>query len=73
MKGFVIGMTSAILAAAFGVYWAWYGFASSAYDGWDLGMFGGSLGTIFGVTSGIVGALAGRWMSHQRTPAASVA
>ncbi len=69
MKGWMVGIFSAVLATALGVYYAWRGFASHPYDGRDLGLFFGTLGAITGGLWGILGALAGRWM----TSAASTA
>ena len=63
MKGSTVGVFSAVLAIALGVYCAWRGFASHPYDGRDLGLFFGAVGAIVGSVSGILGALAGRQMT----------
>ena len=57
--GFVSGLALAAIGASAGVYLAWRGFASTPYNGEQLGMFFGLMGALVGCTCAFIGAFAG--------------
>jgi len=64
----IIGSTSGLALAAIGtsigVYLAWRGFASTPYNGQQLGMFCGLMGALIGCTWAFIGTLAGHWLKR---------
>jgi hypothetical protein len=61
---FASGLAFSAIGTAIGLYFAWLGFSSTPYDGQQLGMFCGVMGTLVGCTCAFVGVLWRHWQKR---------